>query len=263
MLQDILQARPLLWMLVKRELRSRYAGSNFGALWNLIHPVVLIAIYVMVFSAIMNAKMGSGVGRLSYAIHLCSAIIPWFLFSEIIGRCSTVLIENSDLLKKMAVPEEVMFLSVFITSLVVHGVSMLALIGFLLVMGAPLSWVVIFAFPVMVVLGISALGMGMILSVMTLLVRDVGQFVQIFLQLLFWSMPIVYLPSIIPPGKIQFVMGLNPLRGFFTLTQLLFGAHEADFNHDMYWVMVILPFAVLVMGMAFLRANRSEILDAL
>lgn len=263
MLQDILQARGLIWMLVKRELRSRYAGSNFGALWNIIHPVVFIGIYVVVFSSVMGSRMSGGGGQHAYLVHLTSGIIPWYLFNEIVSRCSAVLVENGSLLKKMAIPEEVLFLSVFITSLLVYSGAMVALIVFLLLLGIDLTWVVVLSFPVMIALGVTALGAGMVLSVMTLLVRDVGQFVQIALQLLFWSLPLVWVPSSITSEKIQFLMGLNPLRGFFTLNQLLFGSSEAAFNPDAYWIILLLPFALFVAGISFLRSHRSEILDAI
>jgi lipopolysaccharide transport system permease protein len=175
-----------------------------------------------------------------------------------------VLIENSNLLKKMAVPEEVLFLSVFITSMIVHGISLGTLVVLLLLAGADLGLTVVFAVPVMVALGIAALGAGMILSVMTLLVRDIGQVVQIALQLLFWSLPIVYVPSIIPAGgRIEFVMGLNPLRGFFLLMQLLFGSPYISFNPDAYWIIILLPFALMLLGINVVRSSRSEILDAL
>lgn len=263
MLQDILHARQLLWLLVKQEFRSRYAGSNFGALWNVIHPIVLISIYVMIFSHLMGSRMGSNGGRFVYTIHLCSGIVPWFLFSEIISRCSSVLVENRSLLKKMAMPEEVLFLSVFITSFIVYGVSMGALIALLAILGANVGIPVLFSFAVMFALGVTALGAGMILSVMTLLIRDVGQVVQIALQLLFWSLPIVYIPSIIASERINRLLALNPLRGFFTLIQWLFGSPEAAFQPDAYWMIVLLPFSMVIMGISFLRRNRSEILDAL
>ncbi len=263
MLQDIIESRKLLWMLVKRELRSRYAGSNIGAFWNLIHPIVLIGIYVLIFSSLMGTKMGADNSRLGYTIHLCAGIIPWFLFSEIISRCSSVLMENSNLLKKLALPQEVLFLSVFITSLIVHSISLLALMILLLLMGVSLSPVVLFAYPILVALGLTALGIGMMLSVVTLFVRDIGQVTQIVLQLLFWSLPIVYPISIITSEKILFLLGLNPLRGFFSLIQLLFGADQSAFNNDSYWIIILLPFAMMVMGMRFLKANYSEILDTL
>ena len=262
MLQDILKAREILWLLVKRELRARYAGSNFGAFWNLIHPIVLVLIYVAIFSKVMAAKIGVDGSRFDYMIHLTAGIIPWLMFAEIITRCSSVLLENANLLKKMALPEEVLFLSIFLTSFFVYGISMSALIILLLLVGAPITPVVVFSFPILSALGLSALGAGMILSVMNLLVRDVGQIVQIALQLGFWSLPIVYFPSILGE-KMQAIIALNPLRGFLALNQYLFGSPDAQFNPDTYWMLVLLPFAAMVMGMRFLRAHRAEILDEL
>lgn len=262
MLQHVLRSRSVLWLLVSREFRTRYAGSNLGALWNIIHPLVLIGIYVLVFSKLMGGRMGASGSRLTYTIHLCAGMIPWFLFSEIITRSSNVLIENSNMLKKMTLPEEVLFLSVFFTSTIVHSISMLALMLILTIMGAPLTPIVFFAFPVMILLGLSAVGIGMALSVATLLVRDLGQMVQIALQVGFWSLPIVYIPSILPE-KLAHIALLNPFRGFFTLTQLLFGSPEASFASDAYWMMVLLPFASIAIGMSIVKRSRSEVLDSI
>ena len=265
MLRDLLKARGLLWMLVQREFRARYAGSHLGALWNIIHPIVLISIYVLIFSQLMGERLAVGGmgGRFAYAIHLCSALVPFLLFSEVVSRSSSVLVENGSLLKKLALPGEVLFLGVFITSMAVYSVGMVALILFLLALGAELSWTVVFAFPLMLMLGVAAVGMGMVLSVLTVLIRDVGQFVQIGLLVMFWSLPIVYVPSIIDSDRINALLALNPMRGFFTLIQWLFGSVEADFSPDAYWLMVLLPFAAVLLGVYFLRRNRGEILDSL
>jgi lipopolysaccharide transport system permease protein len=249
-------------MLVKREFSARYAGSTLGAFWNLVHPIVLIAIYVLVFSKIMASRMGTDASRLTYAVHLTSGIVPWFFFSEIISRSTTVLVENAGLLKKMAMPEEVLFLGIFITSAVVHGISMAALIILLAAAGVPLGPGVLLSFPAMLLLGVAGLGIGMLLAVMTLLVRDVGQFVQIALQLLFWSLPIVYFPDILP-GTVREAIALNPFKGFFSLIQSLFGSPVAGFNPDAYWMMILLPFAAILIGTTFLRNHRSEILDTI
>ena len=262
MLKDLLRSRSVIWMLVRRELQARYAGSTIGGFWNLVHPIVMIAVYVIVFSQVMASRMGEGAGRLDYTIHLCSGIVPWFLFNEIVSRGSGVLVENASMLKKMALPEEVLFLSVYITSLMVSSISMLALMLFLLAVGVPLSPMVLFAFPIMAVLGIVALGFSMVFSVLNLLVRDVGQVVQIGLLLAFWSLPIVYLPSILP-ARVEGIIALNPIKGYFTLTQHLFGSPESGFMSDSYWAMVLLPFLAMVAGIAFLRRNRGESLDAL
>lgn len=262
MLNDILKSRDVLWLLVRRELKTRYAGSNFGAFWNLIHPVVLVLIYVAIFSQIMAAKLGEGGTRFDYMIHLTSGIIPWLMFSEIVTRSCSVLLENSNLLKKMALPEEVLFLSVFLTSFFVYGISLGALIALLAAAGAPISPLMLAGFPLMAGLGLTGLGLGMVLSVLNLLVRDVGQVVQIGLQLGFWSLPIVYWPSILG-DRLQQLIALNPIRGYFSLMQLLFGSPQPMFNPDAYWTIVLLPFLAIVVGLHFLRSHRPEILDAL
>jgi len=265
MLQDLLKARGLLLLLVKRELRSRYAASNFGAFWNLVHPIVMVVIYFAIFGELMASRGGGGgseTDRYDYLIHLTAGMVPWLMFSEIISRCCTVLLENANILKKMALPEEVLFLSVFVTSFSVYSISLVALVAILWMAGAPVTFAMVFAFPVMVALGLSALGLGMILSVMNLMVRDVAQFVDIGLKLGFWSLPIVYLPTVLPRHVAE-IIALNPIYGFHARIQSLFGSPWVEYNPDSYWLMVLLPFAMLLFGVNFLRSQRSEILDAL
>lgn len=265
MLRDLLKSRGILWLLVRREFTARYAGSNLGVFWNIVHPIVIILTYLVVFSKLMGSRMpGSAAGDYAFAVHLTSGIIPWFFFSEILSRSCSVLVENAGMLKKMAIPEEVLYLSVFLTALIVHGLSLFALMGLLMLAGVPLDLMVLLVFPVMVALGLTALGIGMVLSVMNLLIRDVGQFVTITLNLMFWSIPIVY-PVAILPEKVAELIRYNPIYGFFGAIQMMFGspAVRPHFNEDYYWIMMVLPFAAIVVGRAFVLKRRSEILDAL
>lgn len=265
MLQDLLNARGVLILLVQREFRARYAGSNLGMFWNIAHPIVVILTYLLVFSKLMSSRMPDGIGgQYAFTIHLTAGMIPWFFFSEVIQRSCNVLVENAGMLKKMAIPEEILFLSVFVTAFIVHGASMLALIFLLLGLGVPLDPSVVMAFPVMVALGIVALGVGMVLAVMNLLIRDVGQFVTIALNLGFWSLPIVYVPSILP-ARVEEIMRINPIYGYFTLIQMIFGspAVEKGFQNDFYYLLPTLPFAAFVVGRTFLKRHRGEILDSL
>lgn len=265
MLQDLLNARGVLLLLIQREFRARYAGSNLGIFWNIAHPIIVILTYLLVFAKLMGSRMPDGAGGpFAFTVHLTAGIIPWFFFSEIVSRSCNVLVENAGMLKKMAIPEEVLFFSVFATAFTVHGISLLALILLLLVLGVPLDPLVVLAFPVMVALGIVGIGLGMVLAVLNLLIRDVAQFVTVGLNLGFWSLPIVYVPSILP-DKIESLMRLNPLYGFFTVIQMVFGspAVREGFQFDFYYLLPTLPFAAFVIGRSFLKRHRPEILDAL
>ena len=261
MLGNFLRARSILWLLVRREFQTRYAGSLLGILWNVIHPIVMIGIYILVFSNIMRHGIEGG-SKLGYAIHLTAGIIPWFLFSEVLGRSTTTLLDNSNFLKKMAIPEEVLHISILINSLIVHTISLIALIALLIVTGNTPGPEVIYAFPVLFALGLVAMGIGMLLSVMHLVMRDVGQLVTVGLQLLFWLTPIVYFVSILPES-LRILPRLNPVMSYVSLIQRLFGSPDAGFQRDSYIVIVVLPFAVIMVGLYFLRRHRSDILDEL
>lgn len=260
-LREFLRAGPVMWLLVRREFRARYAGSTLGVVWNVVHPLVLIGIYVLVFSSVMKDRAGGGT-RMDYAVHLTAGMIPWFFFSEVVARCTTVLVDNANFLKKLAMPAEVLHVGVLINSFLVHLVGLAGLVVFLLLVGVPVSPSVLFAVPVMMALGIVALGLGLILSVLHLVLRDIGQFVTIGLQFLFWLTPIVYYISILPP-KVAWLIQFNPILGYVSLVQRLFGSTHHGFVPEAWHAMGLLPFALLLMGLAFLRRHRMEILDEL
>lgn len=255
------RAAPVLWLLVKRDFRARYAGSTLGVVWNAIHPLVLIGIYILVFSRIMADRGGSG-SRLGYAVHLTSGMIPWFFFSEIVSRTTTTLVDNANFLKKLALPTEVLHASVFVNSFIVHASSLMALAVVLRLAGVPLGATVVLALPVMVLLGLAALGVGLILSVLHLVLRDIGQFVTIGLQFLFWLTPIVYYVAILPDSVARLIR-FNPILGYISYIQRLFGSEGHAFFAESYHLMILLPFALMLLGTAFLRRHRGEILDLL
>lgn len=267
MLQYILRARPLLWLLVKREFRARYAGSTLGVVWNVVHPIVLIGMYVLVFSHLMGERLGAA-GRPAYVVHLCAGMVPWFFFSEVVTRSTTTLVDNAGALKKLVLPEEILYAGVLLNSLVTHFVSLgvLALfLSFLDPAGAPAGFFAgsfLLATPVMLALGILGVGIGMFLSVLHLLMRDIGQMLAIGLQIVFWSLPIVYLPSILP-APLRELVEYNPLLPYISLIQKLFGSPDAIFNNDGYYVLLIYPFLGILVGVSFLKRNRTEILDRL
>ncbi len=267
MLQSVLRARALLWLLVKREFRARYAGSTLGVLWNVVHPIVLVGMYMLVFSHLMGERLGAA-GRPGYVIHLCAGIVPWFFFSEVVTRCTTALVDNAGALKKLVLPEEILYAGVLLNSLLTHFASLAVLALFLTIAGvhgeSPLFFLASFllAAPVMVALGVLGVGIGMFLSVLHLLLRDIGQMLAIGLQIAFWSLPIVYLPSILPP-RLRELVEYNPLLPYVSLIQGYFGSPDAVFNNDGYYVVLIYPFLGMLVGISFLRKNRMEILDRL
>ncbi len=259
------QAMPVLGLLVKREFQTRYAGSILGVVWNLVHPVVMIAIYIVVFSQIMKGRAGAGGTTLDYAVHLTSGMVPWLFFNDVVSRGTGTLVENASFLKKLSLPPEILHASVLVNAFIVNLFSLTALILLLLIAGADVSAMVLLAFPLMILFGLFAAGLAMLLSVLHLILRDMGQLVTIGLQFVFWLTPIVYYYSAeILPQPVLDALRFNPILPFVSLTQDLFGSQGHAWRGGFSTALIfILPLATVTLGSFFLRWHRTEILDEL
>jgi lipopolysaccharide transport system permease protein len=93
---------------VKREFQAKYSNSLLGAAWTVINPLAMIAVYTLVFSQIMRAKLpemaGGGNGQFAYSIYLCAGVLTWAFFSETVTRTQNVFLDNANLLKKISFP---------------------------------------------------------------------------------------------------------------------------------------------------------------
>lgn len=267
--------REFFWLLVRRDLKVRYAGSTLGSLWNLIHPLIMIAIYMAIFSSLMGQAraQASGAstgfvdyGTLTYGVHLCAGLLPWLVFSDVLMRSTGTLVENASFLKKVSFPPIVLFTSALFNALLIYGTGFVGFVALLWAMGKAVPLAALGGLVLMALLGILAMGLGLIFAGLNVFIRDTAQVISILLQLLFWFNPIVYYKSLIlgagasgaapalleRAGRVLFV--LNPFERFITATQSLFGLAEASMA-PMDWAIVLLspPLALAVGVYAFRR----------
>lgn len=266
--KDIWNNRSILWLLVRRDLKSRYAGSMLGVMWNIINPVVMIIIYILILGTILGGKFGGGTGgQTNYALHLCAGMIPWLAFQEIVLRCSGTLLENANLIKKVAFPEVVLHLVVFINAIVIHTISYTAFILILSALGKFPGAAAFACYGILVAISLFGLGFGLIFSVLNIYFRDVGQIVSIAMQFLFWFMPIVYMlhqfqesTSLVKHLLLKAV-SWNPLTHFVQLSQWCFGDIEAVVSKASLAVVIITPIAALMVGLALFNRFKHDLLD--
>jgi lipopolysaccharide transport system permease protein len=210
----------LLVSLTKREFKLRYLGSFLGSYWNLIHPLMMIIIYTVIFSRVMKAKLGGEQDTFAYSIYLCSGIFAWNLFSEVVNRCSMSLIENAGFLKKIALPPFIVFGASFLSALVNFCISF-AIFSLFLFFARPVDPLnYILAILVTALLGLFGLGMGVFLGCLNVFLRDVQQMIALLFQLWFWFTPIVYLNSVLPDFA-QKILLFNPAFPFIESLHIL------------------------------------------
>jgi lipopolysaccharide transport system permease protein len=259
----LLRYRDLLWQMIRSDFRGRYLGSLLGGLWALIHPLVMIGIYMLVFSRLMGARLaGRTDSPYGFGIYLCAALLPWTLFAEIIGRNTGILIERANLVKKMAFPNLLLHLYVAGTALVHAGLMIILFLLALLLAGAmpPPAYLAAWLLLVLLQLGL-ALGLGVLASTLNVFFRDVGQITAVVLQIWFWLTPIVYVADILPPAARR-LLGYNIIAWYAAAQQeALLG--ESLPGAATLVSLALLSLAAMTAGVALYGALRHQIPDEL
>ncbi|WEN14952.1 ABC transporter permease [Rhodanobacter sp. AS-Z3] len=195
---------------IRNDLRSRFARSKLGGLWMVLQPLAQVAIYALVLSRIMAAKLPGIDNRYAYVIYLMAGMIAWSLFAEVVTRSLTLFVDNGNLMKKMAFPRVCLPIIIAGSSLVNNILLLAAAVGVFLLIGHPLSLAMLWL-PILMGINLAfAIALGLILGVLNVFVRDVAQVMAVVLQLLFWLTPIVYMPSIIP-DRLRAMLEFNPM----------------------------------------------------
>lgn len=195
---------------VGREFQSKYRNSILGVAWTILNPLAMVTVYTVIFSSVMQAKLPGMDDTFSYSIYLCAGIFTWGLFAEITGRGQNVFLENANLLKKLSFPRLCLPVIVVFNALLNFGIIFGLFLLFLLLTGRLPGWALLGLIPVLIIQIAFAAGLGVILGVLNVFFRDVGQFFGIVLQFWFWFTPIVY-PITIIPENFRSLLMLNPM----------------------------------------------------
>lgn len=246
---------------VKREFQSKYSNSLFGFAWNVVNPLAMILVYTVIFAQVMRARLPGVDNTFAYSIFLCAGILTWGLFAEITGRSQTMFIENANLLKKLRFPR-ICLPAVVVANATLNFVIIFSLFtGFLLISGNFPGQVYLALFPLLILLVMFSTGLGMVLGVLNVFFRDVGQAFGIIVTFWFWLTPIVYAPTILPP-QAQSLMAFNPLAAFIGAVQgvLVRGAWPAWSSLT---YMAVCAFVLCFFGLRLFRRHSAEMVDEL
>lgn len=246
---------------IKNEFKTKFIRSKLGGLWIILHPLAQVAIYALVLSAVLSAKLPGIDSRYAYAIYLMAGILGWNLFSEILGRCVNIFLDNANLLKKMAFPKMTLPLILFGSSILNNILLFIAILVVFSLLGHYPNSAVIWLIPLTVLISALALGMGLVFGIMNVFLRDIGQIVPIILQFWFWLTPIVYSWTIIPEKYLYLVM-LNPIGGIIKAYQDILVYGKAPVVSDLIYPACLSVVLVLMAFWMFIKANE-EMTDVL
>ncbi|MQA39874.1 ABC transporter permease [Rugamonas aquatica] len=246
---------------VQREFQSRYRNSLLGATWTILNPLAMILVYTVIFSQVMGSRLQGSTATFAYSIYLCAGALTWGLFAEITGRSQSVFIDHANLIKKLQFPRICLPIIVVLNALVNFAIIFGLFTAFLLISGSFPGWVYFAVFPVLLLQIVFAIGLGMVLGVLNVFFRDVGQFFTIVLQFWFWFTPIVY-PASTLPAPVRELLVWNPMAA-------VIGAYQHILvNGQMPQWGSLLPVAIAgllccALGLQLFRKRAGEMVDEL
>jgi ABC-type polysaccharide/polyol phosphate export permease len=221
-LAEYVEARDLTVNLTLRELRGRYKRSALGWTWSLLNPLSTVVVYSIVFAFFLEIEppVGDPSELHNFAMFLLCGLLPFNYLSNGMNGSLDALLSNSNLIRKVYFPREVLVVSTVASLLITLLVELAVLCVILLALGnMVLPWIPLLL-GLVAIQTLFVLGIGLMLSVLNVYFRDVKHFIGIALMALFYSAPIVYPMRFVQDaaGRTSFpvlrVYTLNPIVRF-------------------------------------------------
>lgn len=283
---DLLAYKELLRNLVRKELKVKYKNSVLGFAWSFLNPIL----YLVIFWAVFEKFLGGGVPH--FPIFLLTGLLGWNLFSAALNGSVGSVVGNSSLVTKVFFPREVLPLSYVGASIVHFFLQFVVLIAGLLVFGFPFRSQSLYLVPIaLIAVVLLATGIGLILAVSNVYLRDVQHLVELALLAWFWMTPIVYPIAVVEAnigrGRLFDIYLLNPMthitlafqRGLYgiggaaepsaKLAGAAVGAPSVLLQRPDWWflrnvsIVAVLSLGVVVLGWYLFRRLESRMAEEL
>lgn len=247
--------RSLLQIWVRYNVRSRYAQAFLGIFWIALLPLSTAFVMSVVFSQIMRIH----ISNVPFIAFFLAGFVPWGLFSQSISASMRSILGSMGLINQIYFPREIIVLSALGEALVDAFFMFIALVVIDAIVGVYPNglWVVL---PLLVLIQIVfSLGLMLIISWLSVLVRDIPQLVSVVLQILFYLSPIIYPVSIIP-HRYQFLVTLNPISVLIeAYHRIIVYGQPPDWSSLFY--PAAFGIALLVFGYRLFKTNEDRMAD--
>ncbi len=252
---ELLHYRDLLWFLTVRGIKAKYAQSVLGVAWAVIQPLFSTLVFTVVFGTLARIDSNGA----PYFLFSLVAMVPWTFFANTLTESANSLVSNANMITKVYFPRLVLPLSSVLSKGVDFMISFVLVIVFLVVYRIPPSWEVVWLPWLLLVLLMTSLGIGMMLSAMAVQYRDVKHAMVFAVQLLMYAAPVVY-PTTNVPGAWRNVYALNPMVGVIEGFRSMF-LHTVDFPYG--WLMqgTLVSLVLFVFGLFYFRKMERVFAD--
>lgn len=246
---------------VKNDFRMRFARSKVAGFWVVIQPLVQVAIFALVLSNLLSARLVGVEGKYAYTVHLLAGMVVWTLFSDSLSKTATSFLEHANAIKKISFPRicpPAIGIAIAIANATILLTLSLLFIGPAYGISLTVIW---WLFPVLVLTAALGAGIGLVVGTLNVFMRDVWQVVSVVLQFLYWFTPIVYPMGALTPDLAEMVSN-NPLTSLVLAAQDVLVRGVAP-NVQSLLIPVTLAVVIGALGFFVFRQAAPDMADAL
>lgn len=251
--------RRLVSSLARQHLRRLHAGTAAGVAWSLITPLVPLLIFTAVFSLGLRLPLGGA----PYILGFAAAYVPWTLMSTAVTGAVGSIVDHRYLVKRVRFPLQIISASSIVVQSLPHAILLALTIAAAFSSGYARGPELLFLAYFYGCAAVLVLGLGLMLSALAVVVRDVQQLVGAFLNVWFWVTPVAWAADALPPDG-RALLALNPAAYVVSGYRyaLMPGAFPAPTASDAiaFWTIAV---GFLLLGVATFRRLRSEFWECL
>jgi lipopolysaccharide transport system permease protein len=256
-IRELWAYRELVYFLTWRDIKVRYKQTAIGVAWAVLQPLAMMAVFTILFGKLANIP-SEGV---PYPLFAYAALLPWQLFSRTISESTSSLVTDQRLITRVYFPRIIVPLSTTLAAMADFGIASGLLVVLMFVYGAIPGAALIWLPAFILLMVITALGIGFWLAALNVEYRDVMYTIPFIIQFWFFVTPIAY-PSSLVPERWQILYGLNPMVGVVEgVRWALLGVGQGP--SLMLAVSVLIGVILFISGIIWFQRREENFIDAL
>lgn len=251
-IKKIYLSRNAIWEMSLKQLKSKYAVSGLGILLAFINPLLIMLAITFVFSVIFKTEIKN------FSLFVLSGLFPWMFFSSALSEATESILNKQSILRQFNIPRETLPLSSIISNFLNFLIGWIAIYPLFVIFNPKIILLLPLFIGILVLSLIFISGLGLLLSVLNVFFRDIGQLLGVFLMFWFWITPVFYSAEMIPQ-KFRWIADFNPMTPFIVYYQdVIYKAKVPGFSIFMsvfFWT-----FLTLIFGFWFFARLESKLL---
>lgn len=261
LIRTLYERREVIRLLTWRDFLARYRGSLAGMLWSIFQPLLMMAIYTLVFSSFLKVRFGNSDSPFVFALYLLCGLLPWNSFAEGLSQSTNVIRSNANLVKRVVFPLEILPLILTLIGLLQQLIGTALLLPLALWVTKGLGWAILFLPLLLFAQFLLVTGANWIWASLSVFIPDLRHVTPAVITILLFSTPILY-PENLVPDWAAWVVRLNPIAHLVRMTRGLVMDNTLPSVSEFGWTTLVC-LVVFLVGYRWFMYTKSTFADLL